>query len=541
MFKRFLLAVALSGVWVLFCIKMGWLQMEPPKNETTEISEVAENAPSEASASPISQETTVAPGTENTDAIAIEPRSVVLENDHLALQIKNTGGVIEWARLKNYFVSVKHQDPVYLIVSHNRDYFPGEVVFSDGSRTLDYLYEMEQPRSNMVSLVYRRGGLEIRKTFELTDSFALQASVEVRGSDKSWHYVVAEGLQPLLPGDKLTPSFFDLGAVNPRIPMVAWSEDGDEGNTAVSKKWQTFQDRFEDPKAMDWFGIKDTYFANIFMPDQVFDNFQVGRVGIRLPGKEENAFMPVVAVSGNNSISGRFYLGPQEDETVAAFDQKLTNLISFGWAGLLSKGLYHLLEIFHGWVGNWGWAIVLLTLCLRIIMIPLMIPGLKSSFKMRELQPKMEKLKAKYSGDDLESKQKLQQEMFKLYKQEGVNPFSSCITMIVQMPVFFAYFSLLRSSISLRQADWAFWINDLSLKDPYYIFPIIMGVTMFLSTASMPMPNADPMQARMMKIMPVAFSVMFIGMPSGLILYMITSNLFSLGQTLVIRRRYQQA
>ncbi|CAM2067227.1 Membrane protein insertase YidC [Sulfidibacter corallicola] len=476
---------------------------------------------------------------ENPPEEAIEQQVVTLENEHLRLRLDNRGGLVRGAVLKNYHNSSKKIELVRLV--NGWKHFPGEVLLKDRRSTADWMFKISQPDPNEVVFTAKAEGYELRKTFRLGQTYEVFCDIQMKGpSDDTFKMVVSEGLQPVLPGDKLTPSFFDMGAINPKIMRIAWSEDGSHQEDDIAKlKVHDFQPVLDEVETVVWAGVQDTYFASVFLLDQATDNLYLSGVATPIVNSQETVNLPAVALRGDSALTGRFYFGPTEEQQLETVDEKLGNLVSYGWAGLLSKGLFILLKGCYDITGNWGWAIVVLTLIIKLALFPLAIPSMKSSIKMRQLQPKLEKLRQKYSDTDLETKQKLNQEMFKIYKEEGVNPFSSCLTMLPQMPIFFAYFSLLRTSISLRQAEWLFWIEDLSVKDPTFLLPILMAASMFLTSLSMPMPSGDPTQQKMMKFMPVLFAFFFIGMPAGLVLYMITGNIFTLIQSYGLRWRYE--
>ncbi len=538
--KRFLLAIGICFVfyilWLQLGVFMGFVEPEEPVPAETKTEETAK------------RETTAPPPIEDSEPELatvpdqeIEPQEIVLENEEMRLVIDNRGGLVREATLKKYYNSAKRQEPLMLISSTR--HFPGEVLLENGVSTKERMFTVEQYGPNDVTLRLRLRDGELVKRYTLEKGFALRAELSQTGAEpRPFYMVVSDGLQPVRPTDKLTPSFWDLGSINPKIMQLAWSENGDHENRGLGDlNTESFEPVLEKEDWIEWAGVKDTYFANVFLLDKPTRNVHVKGVERFTPGREKPWMLPVMALRSEDSLSGVFYMGPIEKSRLESTSPALSNLITYGWAGLLSKWLFVLLQACYGWTGNWGWAIVILTFFLRVALVPMMIPSIKSSLKMRKIQPKIEKLRQKFTGQDLETKQKLSQETFKLYKQEGVNPFSSCVTALAQMPIFIAYFSLLRSSISLRQAEWMFWIEDLSIKDPTYVLPIIMGVTMFLSTLAMPMPSADPAQQKMMKVMPVLFSLMFIAMPSGLILYMITSNMFSMGQTYFMKWRLEKS
>lgn len=532
--KRLLLCLILTGIFWVFWInlgrKLGYTVEDPSPQHVEEFTDPPEIVKQEVAAEKVVALDPVEP------VPNVAQQYDVLENDVIQITLDNKGGVIRDAILKEYFKSAERLEPVDLIFSDEN--FPAELVFDDGKSDADWLYSVEKIQ-NQVSYRYRRGGWTVSKTFTLSDRYVLDCVVNIsEPSSTTFQMVVAEGLEPIAPGEKLTPSIWSMGAINPKMMFYTWSEGGDHEKEPMGKgSRDKFEPLLEEENSVEWAGVKDNYFANVFLPDKPLRNVY-GKVHDIYPGSEPVP-LPVVAIAGEKTINGSFYLGPMVKKELDGMDPRLSNLITYGWAGALSKWLFSGLNIAHSMTNNWGWAIVLLTFFIRLLMVPLTIPSVKSSFKMKKIQPKIEKLKQKFPNSDLENKQKLSQATFELYRKEGVNPFSSCITALAQMPVFFAYFSLLRTSMTLRQADWLM-INDLSAKDSTFILPILMGVTMFFSTLAMPMPSADPAQAKMMKFMPVIFSLMFVFMPAGLILYMITSNLFTMIQTKVLKRRFDK-
>ena len=536
--KRFILTVTLCLVLYLLWFYTGqYLGYEMGRTEEPVVEQVEStqnDTKSPLETTPIEVPTV----SEQVEQKVIEPKTVQLENDILSLKFDNRGGVLRKAILKQYYNSAKREELVQLI--HPKHYFPGEVIIGTSQRTQNWMFDVTESSRQKVTMVGEQDGIQITKVFELKDNYTILSSVSVSGTDKPIKMVVSEGLQPVLPKDKLVPSFFDFGAINPKIMRIAWSEDGtheddDIGDLEIGE----FAPVLDKPEKVVWAGIQDTYFANVFIPEQPTDNLFVAGVQHRIPNREP-VTLPAVAIDGQGQINGLFYMGPTAEDTLETADERLSNLVSYGWAGYLSKGLFILLRVCYNMTGNWGWAIVILTLFIKFLLFPLAVPSMKSSIKMRKLQPKLEKLKQKYSDDSIEAKQQMQQEMFKIYREEGVNPFSSCLTMLPQMPIFFAYFSLLRTSISLRQAEWIFWIEDLSVKDPTFVLPIVMAGSMFLTSLTMPMTGVDPAQQRMMKFMPLMFAFFFIGMPAGLVLYMITGNIFTLCQSYILRRRYEK-
>lgn len=240
--------------------------------------------------------------------------------------------------------------------------------------------------------------------------------------------------------------------------------------------------------------------------------------------------LPAIAPGSTKALNVPLFAGPEMTSVLSSVAPGFDLVKDYGWFTVIAKPLFWVLDKIHGIVGNWGWAIVLLTILIKALFYPLSAASYRSMAKMRTLGPRMEALKERY-GDD---KVKFQQATMAMYKEEKVNPLGGCLPMLIQIPVFIGLYWALLSSVELRQASW-FWIKDLSLQDPYYILPVLMAASMFLQTYLSPAPP-DPMQAKMMKIMPVAFSVMFFFFPAGLVLYWVVNNILSIAQQWYITR-----
>ncbi len=227
----------------------------------------------------------------------------------------------------------------------------------------------------------------------------------------------------------------------------------------------------------------------------------------------------------------RYYIGPKSFDVLKAMDPELVRAINFGMWGFISVPFLSALKWFHGFAGNWGWAIILLTLVMNLVMSPLRHKSVVSMRKMQELQPQLKAIQDRYS--DLKvtdpARQKMNTEVMNLYRERGVNPASGCIPMVLQFPFLFAFYSLLSQAIELRGAPFAFWIKDLSLMDPYYVTPLLMGATMVWQQRLTPS-TGDPAQQRMMMFMPVVFVAMFLTFPSGLAIYYLVQNVWAIGQ-----------
>lgn len=234
-------------------------------------------------------------------------------------------------------------------------------------------------------------------------------------------------------------------------------------------------------------------------------------------------------------LSLAVFLGPKLHGLLNGYTEGQQSIIDYGWFDVLAKPMYWILEMFFRWTSNWGWAIIMLTVLAKVILYPLSHKGFKSMQKLQKLQPHMKRIQEAYKGD----REKMNQEMLTLYREHKVNPLGGCMPMVIQIPIFFALYKVLLESIELKGADFILWIHDLSLKDPYYVTPVLMGGTMLLQQW-MPPAVGDPMQRKIMMFMPVIFTVMFLSFPAGLVLYWLVNNILSIAQQWLIYREAKQ-
>jgi len=239
-----------------------------------------------------------------------------------------------------------------------------------------------------------------------------------------------------------------------------------------------------------------------------------------------------VQAGSEQTLTSTYYMGPKESDKLEAIHTDLDLTVDYGWLWFISQPLFVLLKWLHSILGNWGVAIIAITIIVKTLMYPLTKAQYTSMAKMRALQPKMKALKEKY-GDD---RQKFGQATMEMYRKEKVNPMGGCFPILLQMPIFLALFYVFLESTELRHAEFVLWLTDLSAKDPYYVLPILFGASMFITQKLQPMTVTDPMQQKMMTFMPVIFSVFFLWFPSGLVLYWLVSNLISIVQMLIIYR-----
>ncbi|MFA5679184.1 MAG: membrane protein insertase YidC [Pseudomonas sp.] len=247
---------------------------------------------------------------------------------------------------------------------------------------------------------------------------------------------------------------------------------------------------------------------------------------------------PSVSISAGEQavIGAEFYAGPKIQDRLKAISPGLELTVDYGFLWFIAQPLFWILSMIHSVIGNWGWSIILLTILIKLAFFPLSATSYRSMANMRRVAPKMQALREQF-GDD---RQKLSQGMMELYKKEKINPLGGCLPILVQMPVFIALYWTLMESVEMRQAPWIGWITDLSLKDPLFILPILMGVSMFIQQQLNPTPP-DPMQAKVMKMLPIVFTFFFLWFPAGLVLYWVVNNILSIAQQWYITRQIEGA
>lgn len=402
------------------------------------------------------------------------------------------------------------------------------------------------------SVLFRYSGPEgaAEKRFGFTPEGLLEATVRVPGH-RGWGLVVGPGVRNL-PPDELKGSFQEgnRGVVYRTGEVNLISPKGADEVQALSGP------------ALRWIGLEDTYFLSAVIPQDGLNRAVIEPV--LLEGADNEAgvrFIPVPQdlTSAQKDMARDFrlvlkpegdalrflsYWGPKEYDRLAQYPYGLEESVRLGIFGFLARGLLIGLRWIHdNMVANYGWAIVLMTVLIRVLLLPLTHHSMKSMKKMQDLNPRMQairekyrtKLKDKNGRPNVEMQQKLNQEMMGLYKEHGVNPASGCFPLLLQLPILFAFYSLLSTAVELNGAPWLLWIRDLSEHDAYYVLPILMGATQFLQVKLSPQ-TGDPMQRRLFLMMPIVMTFMFLGFPSGLVLYWLTNNVLTILQQAVYNR-----
>jgi len=275
----------------------------------------------------------------------------------------------------------------------------------------------------------------------------------------------------------------------------------------------------------------DRYYATLFYKSKGIFSSTIAKSGIS--GYEDE---PIAFISSKGGINLQGYIGPKDWELFSSLDKKLEDVIEFGWFTFLAKPFFKIMLSIYHFVGNWGWAIVIFTILVKIVLFPLSYKGLMSMQKLKDLAPKMKEIREKYGKDPA----KMNQQMMALYKKHGANPMGGCLPMLLQIPIFFALYRVLLNADELQGAPWIGWITDLSRQDPYFVLPILMGVTMYIQQKITPNTMTDPMQKKIFQWLPVLMTFFFLTFPSGLVLYWLVNNILTIAQQYYINKAYEK-
>jgi YidC/Oxa1 family membrane protein insertase len=537
--RRVLLAIFLSFI-VLYVYQA--LFVKPvPKPGTAPVGSAAKPAPTPAAlpAAPVEPEPAVAAATPLVGDGS--ERDVRVETRDVVAIFTNRGARLKSWRLKHY-QDEKHE-PVELVSHEFGDKqplpFSLRVPSEIQTRTLNgALYSVAgAPDSStpatapaQLTFEYRdSSGLHAVKEFHLDpSSYLLAFGVSVTENDLRLAPVIQWG--PALGDVDLTTG---RGAVKAR-GLFSIANDVKRLPAAEIAKQPTYQGDFQ------YAGVDDHYFMTVALnPGSSTITFQA--LSIPPPAGSKDTSRDLMAYDiepGRRDQPVRFYVGPKDFDILAGIDRDLVRAVDFGMFAVIVVPLLRTLDWIHGFVGNYGWSIVILTVIINLIMFPLRHKQVVSMRKMQGIQPEVKAIQDRYAKLKATdpAKQKMNQELMALYKERGVNPAAGCLPMLLPLPVFFAFYSLLYTAIELRGAPFGFWIQDLSRPDPYYVTPILMGLSQVWQQWMMPAAGVDPAQQKMMMVMPVVFMFIFLTMPSGVVVYWIVNNMWGIGQQLLTNR-----
>lgn len=478
-------------------------------------------------------------------AIAPAPggRTITITTDLYRADIDTTGGVLAQVAL------LKHRDPgdeakPYLALlrtpertfiaqagllgegmpNHRTVYeaLPGPREFAPGADQLELTLQAQAPNGDKVTqvLTFRRGTYVIEVAYSVTNNgaapiapyayYQFTRDTKTQGTENPMAPVSFTGPVIYNEADKFRKvEFSDLDklAAEParKLPYTKNTDNG-------------------------WVGMVEHYFVAAWLPPddkKLAREFYARRLegGLYAAGVIVQA-APPIAPGTTGEIKVPLYVGPQDQDTLAKLAKGLDLVVDYGIFTVIAAPLFWLLQWLHGLLGNWGWAIIAMTIIIKSAFYPLNHASARSMAKMKVIGPKLKALQEQYAND----KQQLQVKMMEMYKQEKINPLGGCLPILVQIPVFIALYWVLLSAVELRNAPWIAWIHDLSAPDPYFVLPVIYAVSAYLQVKLSPTPITDPVQAKVMQIMPIAFSVMFVFFPSGLVLYWLINNCIQIFQ-----------
>jgi len=566
-FQRLILFGALG--MVLLLLWQSWLEYEADKNSTsfntatstqsTTAQSVGNNT-SQADADDVPQAPTVSAATESADTPSPVPvsqslpaeRRIIVETDLVRAEIDTKGGDLRHLSLLTYPVSLEEPDvPFVLLNDSGADLFLiQDGLLSTGKDAPNHHTVFSTDRENVtlspgadsvdVHLDWTsEDGIRFRKTFTFfRNSYFVDVTFTVDNqSSEAWS---GYRYSQILRTQVAEPSS-GLGFLG-RLP----SYKGGAIFTPEDKYQKIdFEEMYEAnlarPTPSGWVAMLQHYFVGALLPIagtgyEFYSNVTNRDTGPRYMIGYKTTQPTVVPAGSAQELEGEIYIGPKETERMIKADNQLELTVDYGWLTPVSSPLFWVMTYINRAVNNWGVSIILLTLLVKLVFFPLSAASYKSMARMKKLQPRMQTLKERF-GDD---KQKFQQAMMEIYKKEKINPLGGCLPIVIQIPVFIALYWVLLESVELRQAPFALWIKDLSLQDPYYVLPILMGASMFGQQLLNPAP-LDPMQQKIMMALPLVFTIFFLWFPSGLVLYWLVNNVLSIAQQWVITRKIQAA
>ncbi|MEA3314242.1 MAG: membrane protein insertase YidC [Campylobacterota bacterium] len=519
--KRILLATVISFA---FFIAYDFLYLQPKQlaaakehNQTTQMVSQQQNiAQNSANSAPIiaKQVTQANPTPVINSSSSSSIISTIRTNKNL-IEIDSLGRVSQVTLVKPKYVDEDGKQIKLFTPSQLR---PLEVRFADSKINTEAFTKAVVASSSSVDATKGKTTLTLTQELSsttLTKIFTFfpdgQYNIKISATNKA-DFFVTPGFRP----DVLADMYADHGALlslNDGTLNIIEDED---------------MERTVDLIGVNVASAFDRYYATLLY------NYDVSMAVSVMKDKNDS---PQMFIHGKDAIELHGYFGPKEYNTLTALDERLSSVIEYGWFTFIAKPMFSMLQYIYDYVGNWGWTIVIVTILVKIILFPLSHKGMVSMNRLKELAPKVKAIQEKYSND----KQKASMHMMQLYKDEGANPMGGCLPVLLQIPIFFAIYRVLLNAIELKGAEWIFWIEDLSLMDPYYVIPVLMGATMFLQQKITPNTIADPVQQKMFQWLPVIFTFFFLWFPAGLTLYWFINNLVTVAQQYYVNTIFEKA
>lgn len=468
-------------------------------------------------------------------------KTITLETDVLRLTVDTLGGDVIDSDLLKHNAELNSDTPFELLQDNGKVLYVAQsgLVGKNGidtnagrpqyQTTAERFSLADGQDELVVPLVFEKEGVTYTKTFTLKRG-SYNVAVDFHIDNRTVDTIEVQ------PYGQLKHSLVESSG-NFAMPTYT---GGAYSSAETNYKKYSFDDMAKANLSIDtkagWAAILQHYFVSAWIPNQDAENNLytrtangVGTIGYRGP-------ITQVAANSQATITSHLWTGPKDQAAMADAANNFDLTVDYGWAWFIAKPLFWLLTQIQKLVVNWGLAIICVTIVVKTILYPLTKAQYTSMAKMRMLQPKIQEMRERF-GDD---RQRMSQEMMKLYKEEKVNPMGGCLPILLQMPIFIALYWTFMEAVELRHAPFFGWIQDLSAQDPYYILPLLMGGSMFLLQKMSPTPVADPMQQKVMTFMPVIFTVFFLWFPSGLVLYWLTSNLITIAQQWFIYRNLEK-
>ncbi|NLK84874.1 MAG: membrane protein insertase YidC [Aeromonadales bacterium] len=503
-----------------------------------------------ANAQKAADETAIAMQNEDNSQTDIS-NSIKLISDNLELTINLKGGDVIDAKLLKIKQEQDKEDPFHLLMTENQFIYQAQsgLAGKDGIDTQSrptYVTDKKEyvlqdgEDSVSANLVFEKDGVTYTKTYTIKkDSYVVNVSYDINNNSEKDLNVSFYTQLKQTSDDSFLQKNASFGMVASAYRGSAYSSDDSRYEKAK------FQNLIEDMKYNiatkdGWVAMIQHYFVSAWIGDTdsdignviysaAADKDTVAIIGIRTNNLTINA-------GSDKTFNANLWVGPKDQEAMGTFAKNLDLTVDYGWLWFISIPLFKILNFIHSIVGNWGFAIIFLTLVVRGVMFPLTKAQYTSMAKMRLLQPKLMEIKERYKDD----RSKIGSETMKLYKAEKVNPLGGCLPLLIQMPIFIALYWTLMESTELRQSSFILWITDLSVKDPFFVLPILYGISMFMLQKMSPTPITDPIQRKVFMAMPFIFTFMFCTFPAGLTLYWLVSNCFTIFQQVIIFRSLEK-
>ncbi|SUT94632.1 membrane protein insertase YidC [Actinobacillus lignieresii] len=471
---------------------------------------------------------------------ATQGKTVTLESDVLRLTIDTLGGDVIASDLLAHNAELNSETPFKLLQTGATTYVAQSgLVGKNGIDTnagrpqyqvaQDTFVLAEGQNEMSVPMTFEKDGVLYTKTFVLKRSSydvavnfnvknQTSASVEVQPYGQIKHTLLESS------GSLTMPTYTGGAYSSAETNYKKYSfQDMEKANLDINTK-------------AGWVALLQHYFVSAWVPNQDAENTIYSRTNNGIATIGYRGPVTTIAPNSEATITSQLWTGPKDQKEMEATAANLDLTVDYGWAWFIAKPLFALLTFIQSIVTNWGLAIIGVTIVVKTILYPLTKAQYTSMARMRMLQPKIQEMRERF-GDD---RQRMSQEMMKLYKEEKVNPMGGCLPILIQMPIFIALYWTFMEAVELRHAPFFGWIQDLSAQDPYYILPLLMGASMFLLQKMSPSPVTDPVQQKVMTFMPVMFTVFFLWFPSGLVLYWLTSNIITIVQQWLIYRNLEK-